>query len=79
MTKKKTLKQRNPVVRQMIKRSQKAGFYTNEKREASRRACRDNIDDLIDEWYEYGGDEPIYEYLGLTKEEYVRYVITKDT
>lgn len=78
MAKKKTLKQRNPVVRKMIQYSQKAGLHIDQKKEASRCACRNDIDDLIDEWYEYGGDEPIYEYLGMTKEEYIRYVMTDE-
>jgi hypothetical protein len=41
------------------------------------RATKENIDDLIDEWHKSDNDVPIWEYLGLTFDEY-RYWVEKD-
>jgi hypothetical protein len=34
----------------------------------------DKLDDLIDEWHESDTDMPLHEYLGMSKEEYKRFV-----
>jgi hypothetical protein len=36
----------------------------------------ENIDDLIDEWYESDSELSLYEYLGLTFEEYGIWITT---
>lgn len=35
-----------------------------------------NIDDLIDEWHESDSESELYEYLGMTFEEYTHWVET---
>lgn len=41
-------------------------------------ALFDDIDDYIDIWHDSQGDEPIYEFLGMTQEEYARWVKNPD-
>lgn len=41
-------------------------------------ALLEDIDDYIDEWHESDTDQPIYEYLGMTKNEYSCYVASSD-
>ncbi|MGW6927376.1 hypothetical protein ACWGA9_39990 [Streptomyces sp. NPDC054950] len=36
----------------------------------SGRASIDDLDDYIDDWHDEGSDLPLYEYLGMTRDEY---------
>ncbi|MFC9226370.1 hypothetical protein ACFT8W_37540 [Streptomyces hygroscopicus] len=36
----------------------------------SGRASVDDLDDYIDDWHDEGSDLPLYEYLGMTRDEY---------
>ena len=39
-------------------------------------ATEENIDDLLDEWHESDSDLPVYEYLGISREKYAKWVET---
>lgn len=36
-----------------------------------------SVDDLIDEWHEGNSNLPLHEFLGMTKEEYNKWIINE--
>ena len=42
-------------------------------------ASADEVDDFVDRWHEGDADVPLHEFLGLTRDEYARWVEAPDS